>query len=554
MHCVAIIAVIETSAFASPTISPAPSGKGDAPPTGSRRAGVLILSAMAGSGLEVFSLFPAHDINRNRMNFRERLQASASPGINYSCFGRTLFNNTMSIRWIERILESGKATMSEQPDFTIKTLGKCTIPSPMLEAYGKYSPFVSDDSRVLYDTLLHRAMERGCGIEALPALEVAGPREKIYFDPSKSRAAIVTCGGLCPGLNNVIRGVTLALNYQYGVKKVYGFMYGYEGFIPKYKHDVLTLTPSVVDAIHEQGGTILASSRGEQSPEAIVDCLDRMDINLLFAIGGDGTLRGAQAIVAEIARRDMNIAVIGIPKTIDNDISFTDTSFGFQTAFSMAIESIRSAHVEAMGAPNGVGLVKLMGRHSGFIACSATLAMPDVNFTLIPETPFELEGPKGLYEELRKRLERRGHAVIVVAEGAGQNLFSTSGNTLVSKKTDASGNVRLKDIGLLLRDGIGDWFKHHGIPINIKYIDPSYLIRSVPASPVDSIYCGQLARNAVHAAMTGRTGMLLGNWKHSFVHVPIQTTISVRKTVDPNGELWRSVLETTGQAPLVNEG
>lgn len=442
--------------------------------------------------------------------------------------------------------------MIDSPEFDIKRLGKCTIPSPLQDMYGEYVSFVSDKSRTLYDTTLGDLSERG-DLQNIPSLETAGPRETIYFDPTKSRAGIVTCGGLCPGINNVIRGITLCLYHQYGVKKIYGFQYGYEGFVPKYKHDVISLTPDYVDAIHNKGGSVLASSRGEQSPEDIVDCLDRMDINLLFCIGGDGTMRGAQSITREIEKRELNISVIGIPKTIDNDISFTDTSFGFQTAFSVAIESIQSAHVEANGAPNGVGLVKLMGRHSGFIACFATLAQPDVNFCIIPETPFELDGPRGFYESLKTRLDRRGHAVVVVAEGAGQDLFKSSGNTIVSDKTDASGNVVLKDIGQYLRDGIKDWFRGQDIPVNIKYIDPSYLIRSVQANPIDSVFCGQLARNAVHAAMTGRTEMLIGNWKREFVHVPIHTAISKRKKVDPRKGLWRSILETTGQPRMLNE-
>ncbi|MCC8190838.1 MAG: ATP-dependent 6-phosphofructokinase [Planctomycetes bacterium] len=442
--------------------------------------------------------------------------------------------------------------MTDNPDFTISALGKCTIDSPLVDAFGDYASFVSDDSRCLYDDRLDSVVHRACNPESLPAMELAGPRRRIYFDPSKSRAGVVTCGGLCPGINNVIRGITFCLYHQYGVRKIYGFQYGYEGFIPKYKHDAILLTPDLVDPIHERGGTILASSRGEQPVDEIVDCLDRMDINLLFAIGGDGTMRGAQAIAQEIARRELNISVVGIPKTIDNDISFTDTSFGYQTAYSMAIESIRSAHTEAKGAPNGVGLVKLMGRHSGFIACSATLAQPDVNFAIIPEVRFELEGPKGLYEELRKRLDRRGHAVIVVAEGAGQDLMKGTGLTRVGTRTDASGNLKLKDIGVFLRDGITEWFREKKIPVNVKYIDPSYNIRSVPANPVDSVFCGQLARHAVHAAMTGRTDMLIGNWRHSFVHVPIATAISARKKVNPFSGLWRSVLETTGQASLLN--
>ena len=440
--------------------------------------------------------------------------------------------------------------MEEVPDFTIKALGKSTIPSPMAGDYGEYVSFIPDDSKTLYDTLLEEVTARSCAPDKFPAMEVAGPREKIYFDPAKSRAAIVTCGGLCPGINNVIRGITLCLYHQYGVRKIYGFQYGYEGFIPKYRHETINLSPDLVDSIHEKGGSILASSRGEQPVEEIVDCLDRMDINMLFTIGGDGTMRGASAIAAEIDKRQLNISVIGIPKTIDNDISFTDSSFGFQTAYSTATESIKSAHVEAKGAPNGIGLVKLMGRHSGFIACYASMAQPDVNFCIIPETPFELEGPGGFYAALEKRLSRRGHAVIVVAEGTGQDLIR---NTMVrDRQTDASGNVKLRDIGVFLREGIDEYFKTKGIPVNMKYIDPSYMIRSVPANASDSVFCGQLARNAVHAAMTGRTEMVVGNWKHSFIHVPIPTAISKRKKVDPHHGLWRSVLETTGQPSLVN--
>jgi len=247
------------------------------------------------------------------------------------------------------------------------------------------------------------------------------------------------------------------------------------------------------------------------------------------------------ALVDEIASRGDRIAVIGIPKTIDNDLMYIDHSFGFQTAYSEATKSLRAAHVEAIGAPNGVGLVKLMGRHSGFIASYASLAMSDVNFVLIPEVPFRLDGDGGLLAVLRKRLERRGHAVIVVAEGAGQELMA--GNAA----TDASGNRRLTDIGSWLCDQITAHFKTIGMELNLKYIDPSYMIRSVPANPHDSVYCTRLAHNAVHAAMSGRTGAVISRWRGRFVHVPMGVAIQARNTVDPHGDLWMSVLESTGQ-------
>ena len=433
-------------------------------------------------------------------------------------------------------------------DLVVNTLGTPRIDSPLgalLAQRQQSSHYVEESDRVLLDDTLSAAVARGCAPADLPGFEPAGPRRKIYFDPSKTRAGIVTCGGLCPGLNDVIRGLTLELCQGYGVQRVYGFCNGYQGFIPQFRRSVVDLTPDAVSHINEHGGTILGSSRGEQDPSAVVDCLERMGINLLFVIGGDGTIRGAMALAEEITARGNRIAVVGIPKTIDNDIMFIDQSFGFQTAFSEATKSIRAAQVESTGAPNGVGLVKLMGRHSGFIACYASLAISGVNFVLIPEVPFKLEGEAGLLAALRRRLEIRGSAVIVVAEGAGQELMDSGPGG-----TDASGNKRLTDVGPWLRDRIAGHFKSAGVELNLKYIDPSYAIRSVPANPHDSVYCVRLAHNAVHAAMSGRTQTLIGRWRGRFVHVPMALAIRQRNSVDPHGDLWMSVLETTGQPPI----
>jgi 6-phosphofructokinase 1 len=434
--------------------------------------------------------------------------------------------------------------MIDCQNLVINTLGLPRVDSPlgeMLDQHEQSEHYVEELDRVLLDDTLSAAVARNCLPADLPGFEPAGPRRKIYFDPSKTRAGIATCGGLCPGLNDVIRGLTLELLTQYGVERVYGFCNGFQGFVPGLRRSVLDLTPDVVSDINEHGGTILGSSRGEQDAGAVVDCLERIGINLLFVIGGDGTIRAAMKIVCEITARGSQIAVIGVPKTIDNDIMFIDQSFGFQTAFSEATKSIRAAHVESTGAPNGVGLVKLMGRHSGFIACYASLAMSDVNFVLIPEVPFQLEGDAGLLAVLQKRLERRGHAVVVVAEGAGQDLMDAGGGT------DASGNKKLTDIGPWLRDRMTSHFKSIGVELNLKYIDPSYAIRSVPANPHDSVYCVRLAHNAVHAAMSGRTETVIGRWRGRFVHVPMSLAIRQRNTVDPHGDLWMSVLEATGQ-------
>jgi 6-phosphofructokinase 1 len=418
-------------------------------------------------------------------------------------------------------------------DFTISRLGECRIPSPI-----STDQFVADHENMLYHDSLEEITAFLDAGQKPPRFELAGPREKIYFDPSKLKCGIVTCGGLCPGLNDVIRAIVLGLFHHYGVKSVFGFRYGYEGLTHRYGHVPLELTPDSVIDIHKKGGTILASSRGPQDISEMVDTLERMNIGILFTIGGDGTLKGAQAIAEEAIRRGLKISVIGIPKTIDNDISHVQASFGFETAVSESRTAIDSANAEAMGAKNGVGLVKLMGRESGFIAAYAALANNDVNYCLVPEVPFTLEG---FLRTVKDRLELRGHAVIVVGEGAGQNLIQETG------ERDASGNIRFVDIGLFLKDKINSYFKQQGIEVNLKYIDPSYTIRSLPANPRDSAFCLLLGHHAVHAGMTGRTNMLVGYWKREFTHVPIRMAVSSRKKIDPNGRFWSTVTSCTGQ-------
>ena len=421
----------------------------------------------------------------------------------------------------------------ERPDFSIERLGECRIPSPMSGV-----PFVSDREHVLFHSRLEEVeacLKQG---ETPPEFEAAGPREKIYFDPSKLKCGIVTCGGLCPGLNDVVRAIVMSLSYHYSVDTIFGFRYGFEGLSPKYGHTPLELTPDVVKNIHKEGGTVLGSSRGSQDVGEMVDTLERMNVRLLFTIGGDGTLRGARAIDEEIVRRGLKIGIVGVPKTIDNDISFVEQSFGFDTAVGESRTAIYSAHTEAEGARNGVGLVKLMGRYSGFIAAYSSLAHNDVNFCLVPEVPFSLEA---FLEALRRRLEARGHAVVVVGEGAGQDLLAAQG------ELDASGNVLLGDIGVFLRDRIRHHFSRAGMAVNLKYIDPSYTIRSVPANAKDSAYCLLLGHNAAHAGLAGLTNMLVGYWKHRYTLVPIPLAVSRRKQIAPGGRLWSDVISCTGQ-------
>lgn len=431
--------------------------------------------------------------------------------------------------------------MSAKTDFEISALGPCKIASPLQGQKTPRKPgirFVDDSEQIFVNDRVDQLQSGKPG--DFPSLELAGPRKEIYFDPAKVTVGIVTCGGLCPGLNNVIRDIVMSACYHYGVRKIIGFRYGYRGLAEEKLQ--MELTPDIVSEIHEHGGSILASSRGEQDVPAMVNRLQALGVNVLFVIGGDGSMRGALALAGEIRKRNLKIGIIGIPKTIDNDFLYMDQSFGFMTAYTKAVEALNGAHREAQGAPNGVGLVKLMGRHSGFIACAATLASNQVNFALIPEIPFQLEGPNGFLEVLRKRLERRQHALIVVAEGAGQDLLANAG-----EERDASGNVKLKDIGVFLADRIKEYFKEKNVELTLKYIDPSYIIRSVKANPPDSVLCTSLAVNAVHAAMAGKTEMVIATWHRSLVHVPMRQVISRRNQVDPNGSLWLSVLSSTGQ-------
>jgi 6-phosphofructokinase 1 len=435
--------------------------------------------------------------------------------------------------------------MMKYKDFLVSGLGKRNVISPLKQSQRPDSPvykFVKDDERILYDISVenfNKCIKTG---EIPVSFEKACPKETIFFEPAKTKVGIVTCGGLCPGLNNVIRSLVNQLYYRYGISRIVGIKYGYEGLISEYNHPVIELTAPMVSDIHLLGGTFLGTSRGNQDVEKMVDTIEILNLNILFCIGGDGTLRGAHAIHEEIKKRKLKIGIAGIPKTIDNDIDLIHKSFGFETAFSIADDIIRNAHNEAHGAYNGVALVKLMGRDSGFIAASAALAIQEVNFVLIPEISFDLHGIRGFLKVLHKRLEERHHAVVVVAEGAGQDLFESN-----NQEKDASGNVKHKDIGVFLKEKITEEFDAKGFPYSIKYIDPSYIIRSAPANANDSKFCNLLAQNAVHAAIAGKTDFITGFWNDHFTLLPIPMAVAKRKKIDVESELWWNVLEATGQ-------
>ena len=437
--------------------------------------------------------------------------------------------------------------MAEAMDFTIEELGKRSIKSPIIMSTTEgdlVANYVTDDQYVRFGADIKIGQQEP--IEKSEVLESAGPREIIYFAPAHVHAGIVSCGGLCPGINDVIRAIVRCLWYRYGVKRISGIQYGYKGFLPECKYEIRKLDPNLVDDIHKLGGTFLGSARGGgKEVSKIVDAMEQLNLNMLFTIGGDGTQRGTLDIAEEVDKRRLKIAIVGIPKTVDNDFALLQRSFGFDTAVSKAVEVVASAHMEAHSAINGIGLVKVMGRESGFIAAHTALASHEVNFVLIPEVPFNLEGYGGFLPHLERRILSRGHAVIVVAEGAMQEQL------LTEKKTDAGGNIKMADVGIYLRDRINKYFAEKKIEINLKYIDPSYIIRSAPANPSDSIYCERLGNAAVHAAMAGKTKLIIGLVNDKFVHLPIKTVIAHRNHVEPEGDLWRDTLDATHQPPLM---
>ena len=425
----------------------------------------------------------------------------------------------------------------ENFDFKVQQLGEPCHPNP-----SNQEEFVSEGERIAFSSQVKNLQNQFQNCKELPSFEKAGARKTLFHNPKKTKAAIITCGGLCPGLNNVIKGLVNVLEKGYKVREIYGIRYGYKGLAKCSNIEPIQLNSESVDQIHKQGGTILGSSRGNQDPEEMVDVLQEKGINLLFCIGGDGTLKGAKAIADAANNREAPIGIVGIPKTIDNDLGFVEKTFGFETSVEIASEIISCAHNEAEGAENGIGIVKLMGRDSGFIAATASLANSVVDFCLIPELPFHLHGPDGLCIAISNSLKLHRHTVIVVAEGAGQDLFKNT-----KQRIDQSGNILKDDIGEYLKSELSNYFQKDGTAISIKYLDPSYHIRSVTANASDAVFCNLLAEYAVHAGMAGKTNLAIGYWNNFFTHVPIALATEERRMVSLNGALWRGVLSTTQQ-------
>lgn len=432
--------------------------------------------------------------------------------------------------------------LEDVPHFADYIPDLSTYPNPLQDnpAYSVVKQyFVNMDDTVAQKIVVHKSSPRGTHFRR------AGPRQRVYFESDEVHACIVTCGGLCPGLNTVIREIVCGLYHMYGVNKILGIDGGYRGF---YSRNTVTLNPKVVNDIHKRGGTILGTSRGGHDTSKIVDSIQDRDINQVYIIGGDGTQKGASVIFEEIRRRGLKVAVAGIPKTIDNDIPVIDKSFGFDTAVEEAQRAINAAHVEAESFENGIGVVKVMGRYSGFIAMYATLASRDVDCCLIPESPFYLEGKGGLFEYVEKRLKENGHMVIVIAEGAGQELLSESLN-----QQDASGNKLLQDVGLWLSHKIKDHLtRQRKMVINLKYIDPTYMIRAIPSNASDNVYCTLLAHSAVHGAMAGYTGFTVGPVNGRHAYIPFNCINEKQNKVVITDRMWARLLSSTNQPSFLS--
>lgn len=382
--------------------------------------------------------------------------------------------------------------------------------------------------------------ESGVQVALPPYALRSGPRRTIYHDPSQVTAALVTCGGLCPGLNDVVQNIVYTLD-DYGVPEdqIFGIRYGLRGFLDRHAKPI-QLGRSQVDGIQLKGGTMLGTSRGNARIKDIVDRLRLWGINMLFVIGGNGGNAAAHAIAKECIASGVCCNVVGVPKSIDNDIQLIDRCFGFDTAVEEAQRSLICARVEARSAA-GISIVKLMGRQSGFISMNASMASGVVDVCLIPEVQFTMPKLLGFVGSVMKS---KNYCVVCVAEGAGQDILEDG---IPAGATDASGNPILKDIGTFLRDA----FRKEFNGVDVKYIDPSYMIRSIPTITTDRIYCKVLGQGAVHGAFAGYTDFTVGLINTHYVFLPTTTIIQSARTVDPQGRQWNRLKTAINQPDLV---
>jgi len=427
------------------------------------------------------------------------------------------------------------ATWLQDGDSAFHESSVNTVINPMVKKWpGRH--FVNPDELVMGHIITNDSKQAARDSETANGCFRANATRHIYWDPKDVRAAIVTCGGLCPGLNSVVRELTDCLYNEYGVKDILGMRGGYHGLSNPEELTPMYLTPKIVNEIHMKGGSVLMAGRGGNDCIRIVDKLKERDINMLFVVGGDGTQSGAHALFLEARKRKMPISIVGVPKSIDNDVMYFDKTFGFESAVAEAVSVIRGSFVEATSANRAVSIVKLMGRDAGFVSMYAAVASNLVDLCLIPEVDVKLQDVLAYVDKV---LAQKGYMVVAVAEGAGQNFVESEG-------VDPTGHTKYGDVGVFLRDAINEHLKRSDDGGRSFYFDPSYMIRAVPANPIDHIFCSRLSRDAVHTAMRGYTGVCVGPIHNIIIIMPMNNIASRQKTVNVHRNMWQVCVHQSG--------
>ena len=332
-----------------------------------------------------------------------------------------------------------------------------------------------------------------------------------------NRIGMLTGGGDAPGLNGVIRAVTMRSINDYGYE-VLGVMRGWRGLLKREEDSTLPLSAADVRYILEEGGTILKSSRtnpykNEGDAEKVVENMKEHGIDALVAVGGDDTLG-----VAKRLHDDFGIQVVGCPKTIDNDLSATDTTFGYDTAVSIATEAIDRIRTTARSHER-IMVVEVMGRHAGWITWGAGVAGA-ANITLIPEVEPNLDEMENLFRERAARGEKWG--VIAVSEG----VTLSEDYITQSAETDEFGHVKLGGIGETLAEEIKE-----RTGIDTRHVVLGHLQRGGTPTAYDRILSTRYGLRAAEAVKNGEWGQMVALRGSEIVTVPLEEATEETKTV-----------------------
>jgi ATP-dependent phosphofructokinase / diphosphate-dependent phosphofructokinase len=330
------------------------------------------------------------------------------------------------------------------------------------------------------------------------------------------RIGVLTGGGDCPGLNAVIRGIVRKGVNQHGHEFV-GFRHGWAGVL---QNQAVDLTNSTTRGILHRGGTILGSSRTnpfkvDGGVEQVRDSLRERGVDALIPIGGEDTLGVARGLI------DEGIPVVGVPKTIDNDLAGTDFTFGFQTAVQIATDAIDRLHTTAES-HNRVIIVEVMGRHAGWIATYSGIA-GGADVILVPERPFDVD-------DVCSRIRRRHSggstfSIVVVAEGA-----TPKDGDVVSEHegTDAFGHVRLGGIAVQLEKAIE---ARTGFESRMTIL--GHVQRGGTPCAYDRVLGTRFGVAAIDAASEGDYGKMVALRGTEIVRVPLDEALSEPKLLDP---------------------